>query len=67
MAPVPFPFNVLGDYNGARPPQPPGPGQLIWDGAFLTTQDCEGVKKAPSQISYPPTHFPSTNIGNIAG
>ena len=23
MAPVPFPFNVLGDYNGARPPRYP--------------------------------------------
>lgn len=24
MAPVPFPFNVLGDYNGACPPRCPG-------------------------------------------
>lgn len=24
MAPVPFPFNVLGDYNGADPPRCPG-------------------------------------------
>ncbi|MDD6398770.1 MAG: hypothetical protein PUF94_01555, partial [Collinsella sp.] len=30
-----------------------GAGQLIWDGAILTTFPCTVVKIAPSQISCP--------------
>ncbi|MCI6566880.1 MAG: hypothetical protein MSA17_06000, partial [Collinsella sp.] len=30
-----------------------GEGQLIWDGAILSTFTCKGVKIAPSQISCP--------------